>query len=309
MRLVVFYFIVFIIIAGCNTESGNKEGTYIKIITLHKADSLTAFNKGIGLMQYFQFFPATDSLLFRDVEYPDFDTLGGRLRFKYQTFIGKITDPHYKDTLTNLLLLLQKRAIGDINIASIKDVMYCGPDYSIEIKDDNGERLYHFILDGNDTLENFSTFFEHFGERNWNQKKIENTFLNGDSIAVALLKKTGEYDSLPAPFLGKECPIEIDFSAIIGKWRSINTIHNVDSNYYFLLTMESNQICYFEQFKKGALSHSFIPGKFVINQSDTSFEVHVNGDKRKYLITKLTSDCFEYKDPHRNQVLKYSKVQ
>lgn len=309
MQILMSFNIVFLLLFGCKSRSGLDAVEYVKVYTTYDADSLTTFNKGVTTFQFFYLDTDNDSLIFRysHIGYERNDSVFPMERI---TLTGKVSDTVNLDKLNRLLVLLQHHSDGNVNKPSRHDNwIYCGPSYIVEIKDAKGLHNYNFTLDDNDTLDEFSYFFERIPDRQWGLHQVDNSILNGDSVVVDLYKRLGIYDSLPAPFLGKVCEMEVDFSAIDGTWRSINTLRNVDSNTYYRLIMASNHNYHFEQFKKGTLFQSSIPGKFKINQNDTSFELNWKNEKRKYLITKLTSDCFEYKEPDRRYVYKYSKVQ
>jgi hypothetical protein len=308
MQILMLFNIMFLLLFGCKPKSGLDAVEYVKIYTIHDADSLTTLNKGVSTFQFFYLDTDNDSLIFRDshISYERNDSV---FPMKRITLAGLISDTVNLDSLNQLIHLLQHRSSGNINNPEFfNGRILHGPHYFIEIKDSKGIHNYDFTLDDNDTLENFSYFFQSISLHNWNLNQIDNAVLNGDSVVIDLYKRIGIYDSMPEPYLGKDCAQEINFSEINGTWRSINTIHDVDSDNYYLLKTTNKQSYHFEQFKNGKFIQSTIPGQYKINQNDSSFELIGKNKNQKYLIIKLTTDCFEFKEIGRNRLFKYSKI-
>lgn len=295
---------------SCSTRSKLDDFEYIKVITFTDPDSLTQFNKGCGLQQYFQYTPKDDSLVYRFGKYRGPDQQP-ESQWDFNTYIGKLADSFNLEPLISLVHLLKKHPNGEVltnNFFKNTDAAYCGPTYHLECKSPDGFHYYTFICDGNDTLENFSVFFEDFKDRKWNKVRINNTRLNGDSVAVATLKNMGAYDRLPCCYFGNACGPGIEFSELIGSWRTISNLQNTDSSNYQVLTFAGNGTCTFDRFRKSASTGKPMHSTFIVNAKDSSLVFGKRTNGTRFSIIKLTKDCLEYRKPGDRFLYKYSRI-
>jgi hypothetical protein len=294
---------------SCTNKSNRSDFDYFKIVTLWTADSLTRFNKGVGLGDYAYFDPKRDSAIIRLFkDYPIIDTISNLRHGVYRTFVGRVTDSHYLDTLVNLTNLLKRYPNGDINSFTNIGAMYCGPEFFIEFKDFDGLHYYTFVLDGNDTLENFSRSFYSFENLPWKVDTVSNLLLNGDSIAVATLNVLGRYTNREVPYLPDTCGPEIDYSKIFGVWRTPSTINRPDSSTYNKLSITEDGTITSEFIRKGISDGKKNQARLEINKKSNLFFVKTDNGQFKYNILKLSTKCFEYQKFGDNYIYKYTRL-
>ncbi len=225
--------IIFTLICCTNKEEVAKI-SYIKVLTEGSADSVTLYNKGLGLDNFLYYEPQKDSAVLRlfDESEP----------FKYKTYIGKFNNKKYLDSLLALINFLRLHGSGYITPDSLpKNSTYCGASYFVVYKDEKGVHGNGFLLD-RDLLYQFDNFFHRLPSLPWKRKIIDHEVVDGDYEIVNAVKQAGVYDSIETPYIPVHCQNGIDVSKIVGTWRTMGDLQgNNQTNYSKVTNLKSGK--------------------------------------------------------------------
>lgn len=267
----------------------NKEGlSYVKIFTIYPPDTVTAYNKGLGIANYAYYNPQTDSFLYRELR--DTDPTGLNLN-QYKTYTGILNNPVYVDTMLNLLQALSKYKNGKIPEDHPDGGTYCGPEFYVEYRDGKGEHFNLFILENNDTLDQFSAFFHRLPSLSWQKKLVSNNIVKADTEVVTAVKKLGLYEKQQTPYIPLPCEPGIDKNKIYGSWRMVNNGHWEPDTYY-KTTFKRNGTCSFEHIKAGVSTSRGTPQRFILSTKQDTLILKIGTSRCRVL--KLTETCLEY---------------
>lgn len=293
-------FIVYVILLwGCSSDRNEVDFTTIKVFTTYSADTVTAYNKDMGVADYLFYDSKTDSLIYRDLT--DIDPN------QYKTYVGRFNNKRYTDTLLNLVRALRKYNNGIIPVEIDTTATYCGPEYYVEYQDDKGEHHNLFILDGNDTLEQFSGFFSRLKRLPWKKTQVRNSIIKSDSEVVTAMRKVGLYEKQETPYVPLPCDSVIDKTKIYGAWRTVGNRYNRSIHSYSKVTFKQDGFYLFEEIKEGR-STGVKSGRFLLNAKDNTFIIKASKEY-KYKVLKLTETCFEYfKEGDSEDVMRFDRL-
>ena len=194
IKVVTIPTLLFICLSGCSyLDKPNPH--YIKVVVFGPADSLTNYNKGVGLSMYSYMDLNTDSIIYRFVSNIE-------PKYQYTTYIGRIKDLNQNDSIIGAISALKHILNGVIKetVQPIPNSTYCGSEFYIEYRYGAKEK-YVFYLESklDKRLEKFNRYFYKLQSNHWISKVVNNNLINSDSIAIPALKRIGYYDSLAAP--------------------------------------------------------------------------------------------------------------
>lgn len=281
--------ILFALLLGCSTKQSGKDIEYIKILTEGLSDTITSYNKGLGLSSYLYYEPKNDSVVLRSIEAVE--------PHRYKTHVGKFSNEHYLDTLLRLLKKLRQHPDGFLpDTTPIGSVNYCGPAFYVVYKDSKGIHNYGFTLvDGNDTLDQFYNFYSNLLDLQWENKIVDNFIINADYEIVEATKKVGIYQQIEEPYIPSTCGAGIDFNKIYGRWRKVgNDLHNEKRSTYYKLIMNKDGTSFNGKIEKDLQTADNSSARFVLNKTDTTITFKRGKDKYTYKISKLTDRCFDF---------------
>ena len=277
--------VLLILILNFNCRHNVSDFSYIKVFIWNSADTITAYNKDLGVASYAYYDLNKDSVVYRDLVSVDPN--------RYETYIGQLQNQHYVDTIRNLLRVLQRHANGLLLDTVPSGATYCGPDFYVEYRDEKGEHFHDFILvGGSDTLDQFAGFFGRIPSLPWKRKLVSNSLVNSDTEAVSAMKKLGEYDKWETPYIPMMCDSTIDKTKIFGSWRVIRIGKNRFNNYQ-KLTFERNGIYKYEKIKEGISSFA-VSGTYKLNPKNNILTVNTGENKLTFKVLRLTDSCFQY---------------
>jgi hypothetical protein len=260
---------------------------YIKVLTEGSADSLTAYNKGLGLHNYLYYEPQKDSAVLRFIKNWEPE--------EYKTYIGHFNNESYKDTLLTLVSLLRNYSNGHLPNQDLVSgtVSYCGASFYVEFKDREGVHNYSFYT-VNDTLSQFDNFFHRLVSLPWKRQVFKDTIVDGEKEIVNAVKGTGRYDSIETPYIPTPCHAGIDVSKIYGSWKTnwYESPRENQTNYY-KSTISKDGGYVFEKIKDG-IAKTIYTGKMSINLNDSTFTIKTQKEKYKWHIVSISDSCFEF---------------
>lgn len=277
------------LLLGCATKRLDNDIIYIKALTAQEADSITSYNKGLGLDSYFYYEPKKDSVVlqFSEPSNPQ----------RYKTYVGTFNNDYYLDTLLNLIEKLKRHPDGFLpDTTPIGSVNYCGPALYVEYKDSKGIHNYGFTLvDGNDTLDRFYNFYNNLLNLRWENKVINNKLINAESEIVEALKRVGVYEEIDEPYFPPSCEAGISFTKIYGQWRQVgNDLRDEKMSSYYKLTINKDGTACTNKIENGLQTNYGACGKFMIDKKNEMIEFTVNWGSYTYELAKLTDNCLEF---------------
>lgn len=152
IRMARLLLILSLIIFSLACSTSNDAYNYIKVISVIRAESITDYNKGFALGDYFYYEPKTDSIAFR--------LLQSRDPFRFSTYQGKLRNKAYADTIAMLIPFLKK--INAKHIDTLKHCYQpnccCTPDYYVEYNNARGSEFFFLPEIDNDTSRSFLDF-------------------------------------------------------------------------------------------------------------------------------------------------------
>lgn len=287
---------------GCSNRQSETDFLYIKVFTTGLADTITAYNKAFGLANYAYYDFGKDSLIYRDVV--DFDS--ERDLRKYKTYVGRLVTPQYLDTIRNLIRVLKRHGNGIIPDNIPEGNTYCGPELYVEYADSEGVHYNAFILDDNDTLREFATFFYRLPTLPWEKKEVGNGMVRADHEVVQAMKRMGGYEEREMSAIPILCEAGVDLKKIFGAWRMI-VRYEQKPGCYTRITFGKNGA-----FTKAEVepdeSKTLSQGRYILNSKDSTFVFIVGSTANKYKIEKLTDICFEAMSVNGDEFLRLERL-
>jgi hypothetical protein len=285
---------------GCTSDHNERaDFSYFKVVTSGSADSITAFNKGLGTGSYVYYDPIKDSLIFQYQYASD--------PVQYKTFFSRLGRGAYVDTIANTIKALRKYKHGLLPFRVSEGSTYCGPVLYVEFKDHQGFHYYNFILTGdNDTLEQFGSFYENLPTLPLNKHQVSNNLIKRDSEMVAVVKNFGLYDKIEVPYIPLPCDSGIDMTKLYGTWRAVDEYYKRKNNYH-VLTINKEGLSSMEEIREGKTikCHS---GKILVNERDKTITFLDNEKVHKFIIVKLSQNCLVYKNENGIYVERYDRT-
>ena len=280
------YSIVIAVAFLCLTCSNEHkvDFNYFKVFTTYSADTMTAYNKDMGIANYAYYEPKTDSFFYRD--------LTGIDPSQYESFTGHLKNKSYIDTIRNLINELRKYKDGIIPDSYLGDAIYCGPEFYVEFNDNKGQHCYLFTLNGNKVFDQFDNFFRRLPALPWKKKAVSNNMINANTEVVAAMTTLGIYQKRKVPYIGSPCGPGIKMDKIYGTWRSVSQRYK-DPGYYWKMTFKTNGICEFERIRDGKSTASH-QSNFAADSKVKAFIFKSHDGITKLNILKLSDSCFEF---------------
>ncbi len=294
-----FYLLIFIAFVGCKAKQSLADVEYVKVLSFGRAETITAYNKGLGLYAYAFFQPKNDSLVKRVVT--DINENA------YVTWSGKLGNPAYTDTINRLLAALKKYPNPITFDTTYTGDTYCGPELYVEYKDKKGIHYYDFILNHDDTLNQFCHFFNRLEALPWPKRVVDNKVVNVDEEAVTAVKRLGFYEKREAPYIPLVCEGGIAKSKIYGVWRQIGIYPESHMERFIKLTINKNGTWIVEKIREGK-TMSRREGRFTLSPKENTFVMKFDGGKEKSSIIKLSDNCFECKTIGRDYSVRYDRL-
>jgi hypothetical protein len=198
-------------ICGCNQPHKQADYSYVKVFTtIGAVDSLNAVNKGWGIENYLFYDPNKDSFVFRRIVSVE--------PLRYETYIGRISETPYFDSLQYLVKALRHRKEQSL-YEETEGAVYCGPNYYAEFKDSTGLRYFNYPSYVNDTIGTASNLLFRLASLPWDKDRVVNNLVNADLEIAEALKKLGYYSDYATPTSPASCPITVNKEKIYGTWK------------------------------------------------------------------------------------------
>ncbi len=287
----------------CSTKQKSDTIDYIKIITFCSPDTVTLYNKGLGLENFVYYEPAKDSLIYKELI--DIDTI------KHKTYIAKLEGTNYIDSFINLVNALKKYGNGTIADTTQhgNDYAYCGPIFYVEYKTNKEIHYKYFMIDKDQAFNRFSHFFFHLREYPLKRKFVDNKLVNGDKEMVAAMVRLGKYERMEVPYIPNTCEDGVDHKKIFGSWRAVGKEFNY-KDIYLKLTFTPNETCFLRHVNRGVEKSKKGEGKFFIDKKDNILTITAmeTGEVFKYWLLKVTDSCLVMKDLRGNSEMKYDRL-
>lgn len=278
--LVLLYFFV-----GCATD--NEKYNYIKVVSIIKSDSINNYNKGFELAEYMYYSPQSDSLILRVSQVSDSFT------FSFRTYIGKLGNSAYTDTLDKF-----KNYLGKYSLIQKKDSIhcyqpncYCTPDYFLEYNDRNGSKF--FALPNLESDEFIIHFLYRLDRSSWVRKEISDKEMDKTTEVVSILKGFGIYDSIIKRYSPMPCYDGIDMTLLQGAWRTIGDEDNDQTLKYTTNTIDKSGKWIINYVDHGKIENRYT-GQIKSIGKDFSIEVESNNITTHLQIMNLTKNCLKY---------------
>lgn len=280
--------IIFISCSQQHQEMTNEP--YIKLIVLGDAHEPNAYNKGIGAHYYSYFNLRTDSIFYM---YPQFqETEDYSLSHINHAYKGMLNNSKFKDTLQQLIQALNWRPIGSIDNIS-NGSTYSGWTFYVEYRMKDTLKYYTVSASISDTLDWFYDFFISLENAAWDKIVANPKDLDIDSEVVSAMKMHGFYEGLDIPYLFPECDSGVDFSKLIGRWRSVgNSYHSTKKNLFMLLTFNPERTFLVQKYMNGELEDVF-KGTYTFDEiSRKIYYTSTTGSRMYHAVKQLTDSCF-----------------
>ena len=303
MKILLLIAIASILQIGCSNRQNKTEFSYIKVITTGLADTFTAYNKGLGLINYAYYDLHKDSLIYRDLSNvnPERETR------EYKTYVGRLANRRYLDTIRMLVQVLKRHKNGIIPDTIPEGSTYCGPEFYVEFADSKGLHYNLFILDGNDSLSHFRHFFYRLPALPWQKNEVGNGMVNADREIVHAMNRLGVYEKREIPFIPQLCETAFDTKKIVGTWRRVGSRYEEKTNYYTKITIGKNG-AYARERIEDDMSISHKRGRYFLNQQDSTLTISADSATYRYKIEKLTDLCFEALSMDDNRLLRLERL-
>ena len=276
--------VIVILQSGCLSQENENDFSYIKVFIFNSADSLTAYNKDLGIVSYMYYDLKIDSIIYKDA-----------IAFepsRYETYVGHLNNKQYVDTIRSLVRVLSRHKNGVLPDSVSSDAVYCGPEFFVEYHDTKGEHYHVFILVGNDTLNQFSGFYSRLPSLPWQKKIVNNNLVNSDNEVVAAMRKLDLYDQLETPYIPLPCGVGIDKTKIVGEWRFIGGT-NKKTNTYSKLTFRQNGLYVWEKVRESKSTERG-RGRYKMNSRTNTLIINTGNKELRYKVLTLTRTCLRY---------------
>lgn len=296
MKNYFFLVIIFCIscYTGCSLKRNKNNINYIKVIAFGEADTITRYNKGIGLDVFAYYEPETDSLLYISKNRIDTSNNG--------TFSARLQGTLYRDTFLNIVKTLQKLKPGNSVDTTF---VYCIDPIYIEYSVDN-KVYYHYFIQNGDTINNFCNLVFNFSHRSLKKRDLSDRLSAIDTQGVNAMKRVGEYDKKEEPYIPVSCDSSINKEKVYGSWRLTYQGFN-HKNSFTKATFSKNGTYLFEKVREGIGHKRQEILNFSIRSRDSLFIVTTKGQESRLTILKLTDSCFFLKKEN-NEVIMFNRL-
>lgn len=291
LPLILIQLAFFFTVWSCKQQSSDID--YIKVIAFTDADTVTLYNKGIGLHTFAYYEPGNDSIIYAHKINSD--------TAKYETFTFDLKETTYRDSFLNVMKALQKYGTGNTLDTAFH---YCVDPIYLEYKTNN-KTSYHYFVERDDTIDIFTNLFFSLASRPIVKQNVGTNTVNFQSEAVNAMKMIGEYDKIEEPYIPASCNDGIDKRKIYGSWRSVYEGFN-SRNTFKKVTFNKNGTYFFEDIDKGVVYKRTKMLEFDMPDGDDLFVVKTKGQEAKLPILKLTDSCLIIK--RRNDSLMYNRL-
>lgn len=268
---------------GCSDKPNHYN--YVKILTITKADSVTDINKGLKTENYLYYYPEKNYAVFRFVQPTQPDI--------FHTYTGHFQKKQYADTISALVSLLKRHKEGFIPNSLDTNGMYCGPFFYVEYSDSTGIHHNRFIIDANDTLNNFDHFFYDLEKLPWKKVLVNNNFVDETGEIVNMLKAAGSYERIVKPYIPLPCKKGIELDKIYGSWRTIGDEYLDTSYKYDVYKIDTTGTLTFYTLDDGKVTQEVIVK--IKSIKDNIIETVYNRKIDTLEIINLTDNCFEFR--------------
>jgi len=272
----------------CRTHDQASDLLSVKVFVFYSADSITAFNKDLGISNYLYYDFESDSILYRNLI--DVNPINVNPN-RYETYVGHLDNEDYVDTIRHLLRVLSRHKNGIIPDSAPDGAVYCGPDFYVEYRDKSGEHYHEFILVGNDTLNQFSHFFGNLPALRWKRNLVSNTVVNPDSEVVTAMKKLELYDERETPYIPLQCDSGI-VASIVGSWRFVNSA-NKKVHTFSKLIFSKNGVYMWEKIRENKPTFR-VSGRYVYDVSRSKLTIRTGASNLQFKVLTLTANCLRY---------------
>jgi len=196
-----FLFISLIIIA-CGQRKVDLLNKTIELITLGPSDSVTTFNKGLGISTYCYINLENDSVFIMHKSIFDSPR-------KRESFSGTIKQLALNDTIIKGLLALDKLPSGEIQKTKTPtNAMYCGPTIYLKYTRNKTINIYFYTTSHLDTsILNLTSLILHLSEHSMLVKDSNEAPIIEDSL-IAPLVRSSFFKMNPPPRLGNTIKFE-----------------------------------------------------------------------------------------------------
>lgn len=211
------------------------EPHYMQLLYFGTADSITAYNKGVGLYGTLRMDLTNDSVVYQTI----LDLTGSRLH----TYAWKVNQLIENDTVADAIKVIKELPDHIRYDNLIPDgVGYCWPKVYLEYV--QGGRTKRLFLNGvhGQKLGALYHYYMELDERLPNLEKAPRRAINKDSIVVTALKNLGIYDSVGVrrnAYVPLSCDKGIEFEKLVGSWRSISDEYNAAAFEYWIHKIDS----------------------------------------------------------------------
>lgn len=286
------------LLVRCSSKETSADFTYIKVITVTPADSITIYNKGFTTGTYLYYEPQKDSIFYY---FPLGDAPSDE-----KAYVGQLRNKAYVDSLRQLVAVLRRFGNGSLPASpaggnSTSD----GAQYYVEYKDSDGvHRLAFNTAEAvSDTLNQFDRFYGRLVNLSWHRQEVKSSIIHKDSELVILASAVGHYQKLVTPYIVGLCNGGIDLTKLYGVWRSGYWSHREEK--YTRWTFQKDGWCIWEQVANG-LTKKAVTYRFT--QQGQSFNLLSKGAVRTYEIINLSQSCFEFKNQEEGVVHRYGPL-
>ncbi len=287
IRFLVFS-ILLLLLAGCAQSNGKVDFEYIKVIY-----------SGYGNYGYAYFDPVKDSLVYQ-ITYAE-NTL------THKTLKGRIANSHLLDIFINTVRTLKQFKNGSITMPLDEGDFYCGPSIYTEFKDKQGVHFYSYVLDINDTLDQFVHFYENLQNLKWKKRKVKSELVDFKrEIKSANTKMLSTFKTRTFYF-ALSCSTGIDFTKLYGSWRFVSDSVSRTKDEHSKLTIKNNGTCIFERMLQDSILKRFV-GKVSLNTADSSLVFTENGKKYRYKLTQLCANCLQYQTEKTGAIIRLDRL-
>lgn len=297
LTIVLFSFIVF----NCGSKTQQNEIEYVKVVTFYTPDTITTYNKGIGLGDFAYFEPKKDSFLYRSMSLTGTDDLLPH----FETFTSNLKGTNFLDSILTLVTALEKYKDGIVKMNEVdSNSAYCGPSFYVEYVKKKKKHYNYFILEGDTLLSKFSHFFYWLPQKPFKKQYVNNNIVNGEKEAIAAMITLGEYAKAEVPYIPSTCEEGIYKEKIYGSWRLVIKEFNY-AEIYDRITFTLEDSVFSERVYKGELKRK-ASNTFQINMNDSTLIVRAKKEIYKFPIIKITDSCFSYK--YNNHIMAYNRL-
>jgi hypothetical protein len=283
-----------ILISCSNNENKTINHSYVKVSITAESLNPTVYNKGIGVHYYSYFDLTTDSVIYL---YPEFSTLEenaanyGKHSYVNKAFTGKFDKTNFKDSLKQLINALNWRPTGIIHNIP-EGSTYCAWEYNVEFRIGEQVKNYTVTAGVSDTLDSFFDFFQQLEYAPWDKSPADPRMVNIDQEVVNEMKSLGVYEKIELPYFFPDCDTTIDFSKLVGRWRSVGEYyHTTRKNNFRCYTFNQDQTFLIQNFHSGKFEDLIFDTYTVDTNKKSILFPNGNGSMHTYTITQLTDSC------------------